>query len=390
MINKIIHFSDVHLGHKHSVQEGVDYLIQQIILESDVHTLVCMTGDLLHQRVSLDSEASGQVFKLFNTLNNLNISTVVIKGTRSHDYDYLETIDPSIFNNITFVTTLSELLIDNLTILAIPEEYMEDQIEYYKDTLYSGKRYDVLLFHGTISDVASYNEHIEAIPFKKAPQFKKSEFFKVSDICLCGHIHKHQIYKNEDDAYLSYAGSWFRATHGEEETKSMQVLEIKNNKVTDIKYINNIFATKLVTLIVVKDKDKFYTMLSDENNSSTFKEVFSKKLSDDFKELTEISDYCTNNNVYVRFIMNDHQENPLLSKLLKSLEVSNKFITILLKGKNDINEFVVDTEERAKQDTLISEIESCPSLEEEINLFIYNKYGIKLDNINIIEALRES
>lgn len=398
MINKIIHFSDVHLKHKFATREGFDYLINTLVTNADNNTLVVLTGDLLHQRVSLDSDASGQVMALFNTLNSLNIRTIVIKGTRSHDYDYLEAIDTDIFNNITFVTKTTELLVDNLTILAVPEEYIDDQEEYYKDTIYNpDKHYNVVLFHGTISDVASYNEHIENIPFKKAPSFSKKDFFKISNIILCGHIHKHQIYREkviDDEKYLSYAGSWSRLCHGEEEDKSLQILNIytKDDKeyfVGDYKVIPNLCVTKLYTLVLnEKDDTGFSLFRVNKNNEYTNFDI--KSLSSDFRELVDLCEFASMYNIYIRFLLNDYHKHIVLTNLLKSLESRYKHISLLLKGKNISNNFIIDVEERENQNNFLKELESCPNLSEEINLFIYNKHSIKLDSQEISQALTQS
>lgn len=400
MINKIIHFSDVHLKHKFATKEGFSYLLNTLVSNADPHTLVVLTGDLLHQRVSLDSDASGQVMSLFNTLNSLNIRTIVIKGTRSHDYDYLEAIDTDIFNNITFVTETTELLVDNLTILAVPEEYIDDQEEHYKNTLYNPeKHYNVILFHGTISDVASYNEHIENIPFKKAPSFSKKDFFARSNIVLCGHIHKHQIYRETvsetDSKYLSYAGSWSRLCHGEEEEKSLQILNIYSKDdieyfVGDYTIVPNLCVTKLYTLVLSERKDETGFSIFRLNKDNEHIIFDNKKLSDDFKELVDICEYATLYNIYIRFLLNDYHKYNLLTKLLKSLESRYKHVSLLLKGKNISNNFVIDVEEREKQNGFISELESCPNLSEEINLFIYNKHNIKLDSNEIAQALAQS
>ena len=374
-INKIVQFSDLHIGNRNITEEDIIELLQKIVMLVDQNTLIVFTGDLFHKKVALDSEQARIAMKLFITLDNIGCPSIFILGTRSHDYDYMNTFDTNVFENITFVKTVSELQVNNLTLLAVPEEYVDDQNDYYKDTIYNtdGKIYDIVLFHGTISDVASYNQHIEAVPFKKAPTFSKADFWKISNIILCGHIHKEQEYVSDNGAYLNYCGSWGRMEHGSEEEKVLKCITLStDNALTSVVNHPNLSSTKF---------KEFQLNFIEANSTLDIVSAYSEELIKSINindvtgvaELAELIETYTNSNVYVKLKMMSLMPEAV-NQQLKSL-VDTNYRVSLQWFKDKAKVLTVKKEETISK---ISELESLESLPAKINYFVKDKTGIEL------------
>jgi hypothetical protein len=123
------------------------------------------------------------------------------------------------------IDTVTEECINGKNILYLPEEYIDDKHEFYKDYLYSDKKYDYIFGHGIIEDgmpsIISYSSNTKSNSEKQVPKFKSQELIAVSNLTIFGHYHK---YTNiEDKVY--YVGSLFRWCFGEETTKGYGIIE---------------------------------------------------------------------------------------------------------------------------------------------------------------------
>ena len=383
---KLIVFSDLHAGNKHVKDSDIDYLISTIVRLADSETALVFTGDLFHMRVSIDSSAAKQVFKLLSVINQLELPAVFINGTRSHDYDYMESFlsnldsDVSVlFPTIQFISKRKEVMLNELQVLCLPEEYIDDEVEdYYPELFDESSRYDLVLFHGTLSDVASYNEHIESVPFKKAPILNKKMLWNASKIVLCGHIHKEQEYTDEKGNYLSYIGSYCDMEHNNSKSdKGLRLLTVDRNEdgelfVEKAEQLLNLSSSKFITFNMYYFKDKDGNSRIDIINDDEKIAEFDITLEADLKKFRdEFMTAYLNKGYYVRFkILNEISSGYL--KILQQVSVDEPDVTITL-VKSPIREKIEQEKTEVKE--AINDLNSLPSLEDKIMYFAKKRFN---------------
>lgn len=262
----IIAFSDLHIAHKMIDEEILENLESEISRLVREDSIICFTGDLLHKKVDLHDVYAQQAVKLCKSLDMLNIPVIVIDGTFSHDYKYIDTFLKIGLNNFTFIQNLSEVKIKNnigeeLDVLCIPEEYVEDQHEYYKNTVYNKKKvYDLVLMHGTFTDVLFHNVNIEADTLRKAPKFDSKDFSRHT-LTLSGHIHRHQVLGKKKN--VIYIGSYSNMNFGED--RSCHLLSIEFNKESNefsFECVENIKTHKFEEIVITDENiDKLESVI---------------------------------------------------------------------------------------------------------------------------------
>ena len=391
MITKLIHFSDLHAGHKEINADDFKILMNNIAAEADENTLLVFTGDLFHKRVTVDSEANKLVLMLFNLIDQLGIEAIFLNGTRSHDYDYMDSYQSeeedlaSLFPTIRFISTKQSVKIQNLNILCLPEEYIDDEEmdNYYPELLNggNGERYDITLFHGTISDIAHYNTGIETVPFKKAPSFTKKQMWLTSKIVLCGHIHERQEYYSKDNDYLCYVGSWGKMEHStvEDNIKGyLHVYEISNSTgeytVDKVKPIMNTATSQFYTYEVVNASD----------NKVIVKRFDDEKIYNlnNLDEISTLGKLCTDNtNMGIKFrfkVLNEAPE--FVAEVLKKLVLDNPLAKVVF-VKDVRKEKEIKEQEEILED--ISNFKVLSSVEEQVQHFIKERLNgdVNLDEI---------
>lgn len=220
--------ADIHFG-KTNDDKGlykslVKYFYPKINYFGKKHELdfVSIVGDLFDRIIKLNENGSIYAIKFINVLIEkalkYNFKIRILKGTKTHDFNQLDNFKelekryPNTFKIIETVQT--EKLFDNFNVLYIPEEYIENPDEYYSK--YFKKKYDLILFHGTMS-FASYISNIESErAVKNAPTFNSKQIASiVYGKAIGGHIHIRQKYKNK----IEYIGSFSRFCFGEEKPK---------------------------------------------------------------------------------------------------------------------------------------------------------------------------
>lgn len=250
---KLVVFSDLHIAHKMIDEAVIDNLFLDITNNVTKDTIICFCGDLMHKRVDLNDVYAQQAVLLFRKIDSLEVPVIVIEGTFSHDYRYIDTFKKIGLKNFTFIQELTELkdfknnIGESLNILCIPEDYVEDQHEYYKNTVYNKKKvYDLVLMHGTFTDVLFHNVNIEADILRKAPKFDSKDFSR-HILTLSGHIHKHQVLgKNKN---VIYVGSYSNMNFGEDKNNTLMVVDFdKDNKNFSFKLIENTQSHKFIEL----------------------------------------------------------------------------------------------------------------------------------------------
>lgn len=363
---RLVVFSDLHIAHKMVDDEVLENLFMDISANVNSETIICFTGDLFHKKVDLHDIYAQQGVMLFKKIDELGVPVIVVEGTFSHDYQYIDTFKKIGLNNFTFVQTVTELKNfknnhgEALDILCVPEEYVEDQHEYYKSTVYNKRKvYDLVLMHGTFTDVLFHNVHIEAESLRKAPKFDSKDFQRHT-LTLSGHIHKHQVLGTKKN--VIYVGSYTNMNFGDDKSCNLLVIDFN------------------------KDEKSFKYNLIENNKSHKFIEVEldNNILYEEFenKYLRMFKNRCIRTHYKVFYEGTDET----IKNILKQLRKDNVLNGLVLSSKKLENKEIL--EQTLEETENYSHIYSG-KLEDQIQLFIKNNYDKDLDSDIILKILNK-
>lgn len=295
--------------------EYIDKLSNLAILD-----FVVVAGDLFDTKISLNSEHTRVVFTFLKLLINVciekNAKLRIIKGTESHDNKQLELLNLMSTNcDIKIINTVtSEDLFDDMKVLYVPEEYMTDYTEYYKD--YMNDEYDMIFGHGLFNEVAFASKlQASETTMSRAPIFKSEDFINIcKGPIFFGHIHKKQVINDR----IYYVGSFSRWVFGEEEDKGSMIVaytpETSNYKVD---FIENKLARTFTTMII--------------NESSTLY----KNESCDINLILNLIESVKADKVRLIFnIPKDYQNAKLLQSLIRDTFSKNPNIKIIINNNS--------------------------------------------------------
>lgn len=229
---------------------------------------VIIAGDLFDTKISLNSDHTKYIFSFLKSLMTIcvekNTKLRIIKGTESHDNQQLQVLNYLTGSNcdIRIISHVeSEQLFEDMKVLYIPEEYMKDKDEFYKD--YMDDNYDMIFGHGLVDEVAFCAKKQESeVTMSKAPIFQTK---KLLSICkgpiFFGHIHKPQNIQDR----MFYVGSYSRWVFGEEEPKGfMSVVYTPETGAFETEFIKNKHCRTYDTITVGYDSNLYNT---DQNES---------------------------------------------------------------------------------------------------------------------------
>lgn len=242
---RLLLIADLHIG---SIKDiTYVYNIMTDIIDKEVMTkktdAVIFLGDYFDRLFKVNEEYVALAINIMSYLVRACIKNKTkirfIYGTESHEMNQYRLFNYHFSSNkvdIKLIDTVTEEeLFPNINVLYIPEEYMINKNEFYKDYLYSGKHYDYIFGHGIIEDGMpqavsfSVNKNVNE---KQVPRFKSGELSSICNLSVWGHYHVKT--KIADNVY--YLGSLFRDSFGEESPKGYGIIEdnkfefIENNK----------------------------------------------------------------------------------------------------------------------------------------------------------------
>lgn len=183
--------------------------------------------------------------ELIKLVRYKKIALRVLQGTRSHDLNQLQIFkhyeeDITLDFQIIETAQLDELC--GLNVLYLPEEYPENDEEYYLD--YKQNEYDIIFSHGTWDFLAQPGQIENA---KKsthsAPVFIWKEWKQTipNGFISSGHIHGRNVYSTK----IYYSGSFSRWNYGERSAKGFTYIEFdKENSKYKVEFIDNNLAPK--------------------------------------------------------------------------------------------------------------------------------------------------
>ena len=365
--------SDIHFGAKDPVKlyNELKNSFLNYIKDLPVLDFVMITGDYYDKRISMDSEAARYSILFLSNLLQLSkekgFVVRMIQGTKSHDNDQLRILEMLMAKNghydFKVIYTLSEeTLFDNLRFLYIPEEYMTDAEEYYKDKFHKDQRYDMIFMHGLVTDAAFVSEHQESeITSNKAPIFETSKLVSMSlGAVISGHIHTPMVIKNK----FYYTGSFSRWSHGEEADKGFNIISYSPVRgQCNVEFIKNIYAPEYTTL-----------KIADEN-------FFNCPIENIINKLTTLVNDTTSEFIRFKIYIPESYENPnLLINSVKEVFSANKRVKTIFEVTSKANK---EKAIKEKIDILMKKyqfiFDKKVSYEKKISLFIKEKYGTDID-----------
>lgn len=370
MLYKLLVIGDIHFGYYPAelLYKEFKLVINNITKDIDV---VFIAGDYFDTKLSLSSKHSIYAIKTFcdilDKCEQTNTKLRMIRGTASHDPENqlvnLSSIAKS--SKVDFklyLTVGEEELFPDFNVLYVPEEYMENKDEYYKE--FFNKKYQCIIGHGMFEETNYVTN--KTLNMKKYPVFNSAFIEKICDgPIIFGHIHKSQKIRNR----IMYTGSFTRSRYGEEEDKGFIVstYETENNS-TDFKFIVNDKATKFDTVSILDTSEIFSLLLNEQ--IQFIKDMISTYKKDKLRIKINIPKTYDNTKVFI------------------------DSVTTVFGNMENVDIVILDnTKEETKQKTkeIVDKLmlkynfifDKSISYEEKIQQFIYNKKGEKIDLENI-------
>lgn len=369
--------SDVHIGafKAEKLYSELEMFLTKISSLAILDAVI-ITGDLFDCKISMNSDHAIYAFKFFSKLREIckekNSKLRIIKGTESHDNNQLSVLEiVDVLSKecdckiIEYVDT--EELFEDLKVLYLPEEYMSDMQEFYKE--FFENEYDLIFGHGMVNEVMFVASQQESeMTMSKAPIFSTKDLLKIcKGPIFFGHIHTS---KTLYDRFF-YTGSFSRWSFGEEEDKGFYIMSYSPS--------NHGFTTEF---IINDSALTFDTMTIDEK--SVF---FSYKIEDQIKFLTDMVDTLPSNKIRIKItIPEDYENSGLLSNLINDTFSKYTNVKVVIYNSNiERQKKEVEDKVNILLDRYGFIFDRSVSHEEKISKFLKIKYGKNMD----VDTLRE-
>ena len=252
----MVHIGDIHFGAFDSerLYKELKYEFIKKIKRLPRIDLLSINGDLFDRDLSMNTNHAYYLMRFLDDLYKLArkgfIDKIrIIKGTKSHDHDQLdsiiipEDIDIKIFSKVS-----KEILFESFKVLYLPEEYIKDMDEYYKE--YFNDEYNLILGHGMFEETA-FNNFNSEVTMESSPVFNSKELSKIcKGPIIFGHIHNGYSIKDK----IFYTGSFSRWCQGEEDPKGfiINIMDMNSNFkiIPVINEMARVFITRNITKII--------------------------------------------------------------------------------------------------------------------------------------------
>jgi len=269
----IIHISDIHirLNYRHDEYREVFNNLYKNIDDKCLNyeeTLIVFTGDLLHDKTTLTSEAiilctqfltnlaarfktiiiAGNHDGYLNTSEKIDMITGVLHGKDIKDLYYIKKNKIIQFKNIVF--GINSVFEENI----IPSSELDKYIEL--TNVPENRLIKIALYHGMIGTAKLQNLY-------ESKGGLSVEDFKGYDYVLLGDIHRHQ-YLNEEKT-IAYASSLISQNFSENDQYHGYILWDLENKSSTFEIIKNEHAYKKCTLskTILTVDDKTFDILTE-------------------------------------------------------------------------------------------------------------------------------
>lgn len=338
--------------------------------------MIVIAGDFYNSILTLNSKSSLLSFlfmkMLLKVAKDNKIKYVrIIEGTLSHDnnqltnFQILKDMEDVDFDIIMHVQ--SEVLPNGIKILYVPEEYMDNPQEYYKEYFEVSEPYDLIFGHGMFKEASFGEPQHSELQISKAPILNSKELLAIcKGPIFFGHIHIARVIKKR----IFYVGSFSRWCFGEEADKGFYfcAYNMQTSKFT-IKYSKNELARTYNTVTVTKLAQYREDITQLLNTCKQLKETCDK---------LRILVIVTNDDESCQYELNVLREY-YSNKPEYKLEVINKQDT----------DARIDAEERTQQlrDEYNFLFDNALSYDEKIQKYIQKKTSVDVDRNRIKDIL---
>jgi DNA repair exonuclease SbcCD nuclease subunit len=251
--------ADIHFGKKDDVklsEELQEHFIPKIEKEKHDIDYVIVSGDLFDRVLRMNEVGSNICIRFVSQLLDLSIKydfkLRILKGTKTHDYNQLnnfKTFEAKHYPRFRIIDTVeTEEIFEDIHFLYMPEEYMDNQEEYYKEffELEEGAKYDMIFFHGMFDFVGYVPDSESERHIKSAPTYNSDQ---IADLvygkAIGGHIHTRHVYKDK----IEYTSSFSRFAYGEDKPKGfLEVFYDPETLECETVFIENTSAPMYITV----------------------------------------------------------------------------------------------------------------------------------------------
>jgi DNA repair exonuclease SbcCD nuclease subunit len=261
---------DIHFGYYPPELLYKEFQLILHTIEDNAIDCVVIAGDYYDTKLSMASAHSVYSVKAFSDLikscEEKGIKVRQIKGTNSHDPEnqlknLAQIANSSRCDYKLILTVDEEEIFPGMNVLYIPEEYMEDSKEYYKE--YFNKKYQLVFGHGMFEET-NFSSKNKYQNMKKYPVFNSKE---MEELCegpiVFGHIHTAQRIRNR----IQYTGSLVRSRFGEEEAKGFYLVDFdEETKESNFEFIENEITMRYDTIEVKSDNSVFSLLINEQIN----------------------------------------------------------------------------------------------------------------------------
>lgn len=246
---KTLVLADLHLGvlPVRQTYKELEYLLEYI--EDDFFDLIVIAGDFFDKKLYAGEEYIVFANEIIQKMMKHSKYIRIVHGTSSHDnkqYSIFKHYEAGSNKFRIIYSVEEEKFEEGFRVLYLPEEYIYDKKEYYKEYFEEKKRYNYVFGHGIIQEAMTNAVRGK----KKTRSHTKPAVFttaELEDICkgqvYFGHYH---IHTNIHDKVF-YVGSYSRDKFGEEEPKGFYELEYDGENYTN-HFVENIKTEQYVTI----------------------------------------------------------------------------------------------------------------------------------------------
>ena len=241
-------------------------IIIPFLNELDHLDVIFIAGDFFDHILYLNELHANRACSFMDELvyqaKRLNSVIRIVYGTESHECNQYNIFFNRFFHgdvDFRVISTVEEEeLFDDFWILYLPEEYMYDKNEWYKDLFTGDKKYNYIIGHGVIQELMSDTSYRMTKTSKNTNRAKVPVFTSSVLLDNCkgevyfGHYHINSSMKDK----IFYVGSFSRWCFGEEKSKGFYYIKYKNGKYSR-EFIENTMAEKYTTFSYGYDHEIF-------------------------------------------------------------------------------------------------------------------------------------
>lgn len=253
---KIAHIADVHLRDRqyscrtrgHDFANALESAVKTAI-ENHADAIIC-AGDLLDTARPSAATISGELTRIDRILLDANIPMFVISG--NHDlaeFPWMKVFDPHSTKTagIVCADNMKKSVYKNdefVNILCLPFMSTEDMKQTLDSVRESGKFYDIITWHGAVSEFVGY---------PNPNNLDMDNFAGTCRLVAMGDQHVHRLLEKEIDGNMltvTYPGSTEMCDEAEDPIKKMYMYSWENHELVNIESIP--FKTRPVQRFILK------------------------------------------------------------------------------------------------------------------------------------------